>query len=198
MKGGFYASVLFCASLMGPGAASADDGLYFGAALGLSKSQSNSFFGSTSGDDLTIGALIGYRFELSSGSSISVEGTLDAASRTLMTYSFGTNACTDFTPDWCRVNGIARLRAVYGFVMADGVEVLAMAGGAAVAGIAEDGAGVYANTTAHGYTLGVGGQKETNLGMTRVELTYDRFDGSNPSAYDKTLDIVSLRAILTF
>ncbi|RYG92388.1 hypothetical protein EU803_08155 [Loktanella sp. IMCC34160] len=184
----------------GAGAAQAEEGLYYGAALGLAKSESESAgIGMTEGNDMTFGVVLGYRMEYASGTSVAIEGTYDGTSRNLMT-SVGvpTDACTDWSPDWCEVHTIARIRGVYGTTLSNGIEVLSMAGIASVAGLAEDGPGNYVDTTATGFTLGVGGQKPVGNGMLRVELVYDRFEGSEPGDYEKNLDILSLRTVFTF
>lgn len=198
MKTSICASVVLCASLIGSGAAVADEGFYYGVALGYSDMQGTDPFGKTSGDELTFGGVLGYRFEYSARSSLSVEGSIDATTQNLMAYDSGVDACTDNSPGWCEVHAVARLRGVYGFSLSNGIEILSMAGAASVVGIAEDGPGNYADTTAFGYTLGVGAQKQTSLGMARLELTYDNFDGSTPNNYEKTLEILSLRAVLMF
>jgi hypothetical protein len=35
-------------------------------------------------------------------------------------------------------------------------------------------------------------------GMGRLEFVYDRFEGSNPGDFEKTLEVFSLRTVFTF
>lgn len=182
-------------------AVQADEGLYYGVALGYSDMSSTSLNGggATSGQDFSVGGIVGYGFALQNGANIAVEGTLDVT--TGNTFSDDINvgdACTNNSPDWCEVDAIARVRGVYGTTMANGYEVLSMAGIAAVSGRAEDGPANFADTTAVGYTLGVGLETDFRNSSIRYELTYDNFDEHSPEAFDKDLEIISLRVAFMF
>lgn len=187
------------ALFVGAGGASAQEGFYYGLALGLADLESESAFGRTEGNDLTFGGVVGYRWVPAAGNSLGIEATLDLTTKNLMEgASYVGDSCIDTSPDWCEVQSIARLRGVYGITLGNGIELVSMAGFAAASGVAEDGPGNYPDTTATGFTLGVGGQKEIGMGTLRIELTYDELGNTDPEDYDKTLRILSLRSVLLF
>ena len=103
-----------------------------------------------------------------------------------------------FSPDWCEVKTLARLRGIYGVPISDSKAVVYSAGIAFVEGRGEDGPFNFLHTTSTGFTLGVGLERESGNGTMRYEVVYDRFEGSNPDDYEKTLKILSLRLSYLF
>ncbi|WP_282182110.1 outer membrane beta-barrel protein [Aliiroseovarius marinus] len=192
------AAVALSASLLGAGAASAEQGFYFGGSLGASSLQSESFFGTTTGGSIAYGAVVGYRFELQNGWSAGLEGTFDFLKNGEMDYSDGQPACTSRSPDWCDVDNIARIRGVVGVPVNDNLEILAMGGFATATGLAEDGPTTFADSRAKGFTVGLAAQTETGFGTTRFELSYDKMSNVTPNSYDKTLEVISLTTSILF
>lgn len=197
---GYKALALATCLSMTAGTATAEEGFYYGGALGFAKLESQSTgIGRTEGQDAFLGVVLGYRFSHDDQSWFGVEGTLDGTTgQRMTTVGVPVESCSDESPDWCEVRGIARVRGVYGAKVTSDIEVLSMVGVAAVAGLAEDGPGNYVDTTATGLTIGVGGQRPMGGGMGRLEFVYDRFEGSNPGDFEKTLEIFSLRTVFTF
>lgn len=197
MKTKICAAFALTASLISASTLLAEEGLYVGATVGVSTFGSSSF-DETNGADITFGGVLGHRFELENGWSTSIEGMFEGTSGSTMTYADGGNACTSRSPDWCRVDIVARVRGVVGVPLDNGFEFLAMAGYATAQGLAEDGPLTYEDSRASGYTVGLGAQKETSYGTARFEVTYDNLSNVNPNNYDKTLEIISLRSVLMF
>ena len=198
MKTKICAAVELSASLIGASAASAEVSFYYGGSIGLSSLQSESEFGVSEGGSVALGAVAGYRFELQNGWSAGVEGSFDFLTNGGMVYDFGLSSCSDWSPDWCDVDNIVRIRGFVGVPVNDNLEFLALGGFATATGIAEDGPGVYADSRAKGFTVGVGAQAQTSLGNTRFELIYDEMSNITPNAYDKTLKVISLKTSILF
>ena len=179
-------------------AALAEDGLYYGGAVGVADVSSRSQFGAPSGKDLSFGAVVGYKSSLSNGGFWAAEVTVDLLTGGTLEYPFGAQACTNQSPDWCEVKTLARLRGVYGVPISDTKNIIYSAGIAYVEGRGEDGPFNYLHTTSTGFTLGIGLERESGKGTMRYEAVYDRFEGANPDDFDKTLEIVSLRLSYLF
>lgn len=191
-------SALVVAATCVAGSVSAESDAYFGGAFGaLSSTSSSGIASATMGGDKTLGVLVGYRRAISDTKSLGVEAGLDLSEGTLMSYG-GTNACSDTSPDWCRVEKIARVRGVYTTQMQEGLDFIAMAGFAFAQGVAEDGPGVYANSSARGFSLSIGTEAATDLGTLRFEFTYDRLNNVRPNEYDKSLKLFSMKTSLLF
>lgn len=193
------AAGMFAAAIVGSSAA-AQDGFYYGLTLGYADYESESLgIAGTEGNDVTFGGVLGYSWPAGANNSIGVEATLDLTTKNLMEGStYPGDACTNNSPDWCEVHSIARLRGVYTVALPSGLELLGTAGVARASGVAEDGPGNYPDTSATGFTLGFGGQRDMGTGSMRVELTYDKLDNADPEAFDKSLRIISLRATYLF
>lgn len=198
MKTKICAAVALSASLLGASTASAEEGFYYGGSLGVSSLQSESFFGTTSTGSPALGVVAGYSFALQNGWSAGVEGSFDFVIGGAMSYSDGQPSCTNRSPDWCDVNNITRIRGFVGIPVNDNLEFLAMGGFATASGVAEDGPGVYADSRANGFTVGVGAQTQTGFGTTRFELVYDEMSNITPNSYDKTLKVISIKTSILF
>lgn len=146
----------------------AEEGFYYGVTLGSASTKSFNDLGigeigigeapsGTSDMAAILGGSMGYGFSLQNGSTIAIEGNLDWMSGSRMSYDSGEDSCISISPDWCKVDGIVRIRGVYSKPLSNGYDILSMAGIAAVTGLAEDGEETYVSTTSTGYTLGVGG-----------------------------------------
>lgn len=195
----FRAAGILLASLLAASIAQAE-GLYYGASLGYTKMTSTSDgIGETVGDSAVIGGVLGYRSDLTGGQFWAAELDVDFVVDGEMSYDDGGASCTSRSPDWCDIDMLSRVRGIYGLPAGGGYDFFMSAGLAFVTGLAEDGPGVYVDTSGTGYTAGLGVQRALSGGGTaRVELIYDSIGNTDPDAYEKTLKNVGLVASAVF
>lgn len=179
--------------------AAAEDGLYYGASIGISQYTSDVFdFDATTAETATLGGLLGYRKDMTQGRFWSVEFELDIPVDGEMTYDDGSASCTSVSPDWCNVDAVSRLRAIYGMPVGGGYDAVVGAGLAAASGRSEDGPGNYVDTIGSGWTVAVGLQRGFSSGsIARVEVIYDEISATDNS-YEPKLENLSLRGSFLF
>lgn len=193
-----FASTFFAALAAAP-TAHADDGVYYGGTAGFSQFESESDFGATEGQSITLGGVIGYRKDLSVGNFWGIEADVSLAVDGALEYENGAESCIDSSPDWCDVYGVSHVRGIYGQPVGGGYDIVGAAGLAVASGRVEDGPGVYVDTVGYGYTVAVGVQRDLGAsGIGRLELVYDVIDELEQDDFDKSLEILSLQATFLF
>ncbi|SFR51227.1 hypothetical protein SAMN04488005_2416 [Yoonia tamlensis] len=179
--------------------AHAEDGIYYGASVGLSVLESTSEFGSTFVNTPTVGGVIGYRKDLAGGRFWSAEADVSLPVQSEMSYDWGPDACVNASPDWCRVDGLSHVRGIYGMPVGGGYDVIGSAGLVVAAGQVEDGSDIYVDTYGYGYSIGIGLQTAFSTGATgRVELIYDDVDFVDQEDYPKDLTNLAIKASYLF
>ncbi|SIT89403.1 Outer membrane protein beta-barrel domain-containing protein [Yoonia rosea] len=176
------------------------DGIYYGGSLGYLQMESTSDgIGETSGESVVVGGLLGYRADIGGGPFWAAELNVDFPVDGEMSYSGGADSCTDFSPDWCDIDALARVRGLYGVPVGGGYDLFGSAGLAIVTGVAEDGGGVYADTVGTGFTAGIGVQRAlAGSGTARLEVIYDSIENTDPDDFEKALENVGITASFLF
>lgn len=178
----------------------AQDGAYFGAGIGITDSASAAEIfpdNEASGTEAALALTAGYRFAGANGLSYGIEGNLDIQAGGTMSFP-GRDACTDFSPTWCAVDTVFRVRGTLGTTLATGDLLMASVGGVMVKGTAEDGPGNYVDTTGTGLSLGLSWQSGNVALPVRVDLNFDRINSDDADLFDRDLDLIGLRVSYMF
>lgn len=180
--------------------AHAQEGAYFGLGAGVNfnsaVSSEVSFFQATS-TDFSLALTAGYRLPQMGAGFWGVELNLDFATGELLADG-NQDACTNVSPNWCNIDGIARLRATYGHGLGDGSMLMGSLGVASVRGRLEQNPGEYVDATGTGFSLGVAWEKPLGDRAVRLDLNYDFIDDDDHPTYPRELEIIGLRVSYMF
>ena len=82
-------------------------------------------------------------------------------------------ACGDYSPHWCEIDTVVRLRSLVKRSVNEDWSIVGSLGGVMVNGLLENGPGTYVSGRGLGYSVGLGAEKQVAKGTMRIEAIYD-------------------------
>ena len=192
---------LTCGAVIIASPMSAETGFYYGLSAGVSMYDTVALgnLGPADSTGLTFGGIVGYTFETNTEYSTAIEVSVDGAMADTLESTEGYGpACGDYSPHWCEIDTVVRLRSLVKRRVNEDWSIVGSLGGVMVNGLLENGPGTYVSGRGLGYSVGLGAEKQVAKGTMRIEAIYDVITTDNRPMYDRDLDILSLRASFIF